>query len=127
MNSTVTLIEVNSETSTCECCGRTDLKRVAVLRLTNGSVVRYGCDCAGRTLGKGVAKSIKAEVARQQRFAEAVAYIEKWENEGRDSSKIANVVNVKYAGCWFTGKVYQIDGVNYTPMNRRVTVSWWAA
>lgn len=46
---TVKVLGVTDETTTCECCGKQNLKRVVVLDI-DGNVVRYGCDCAARAL-----------------------------------------------------------------------------
>lgn len=67
----VTLLAITDETSVCECCGKTNLKRVAVLQLADGSVVRYGRDCAAKALGKKVGKDIDFLV-------EITAYVSKY-------------------------------------------------
>jgi hypothetical protein len=45
----VKVLGTTDETSTCECCGKRNLKKVVVLDV-EGEVVRYGCDCAAREL-----------------------------------------------------------------------------
>lgn len=67
----VTLLAINDETTVCECCGKTDLKRVAVLQMADGSIVRYGRDCAAKALGKKIAKDIDFLV-------EITAYVTKY-------------------------------------------------
>jgi hypothetical protein len=37
------------EGGVCECCGKTNLKKVVVLEI-EGEVVRYGCDCASKAI-----------------------------------------------------------------------------
>lgn len=54
----VKLLGINNDVTTCECCGKTNLKRTAVLELPDGSIVHYGRDCAARKLGKSVGKDI---------------------------------------------------------------------
>lgn len=40
-------VGITDESDACECCGRTRLKRVVVLRrVSDGEVVRYGTTCA---------------------------------------------------------------------------------
>jgi hypothetical protein len=70
----VKVLGTTDETSTCECCGKTNLKRVVVLNI-EGDVVRYGCDCAARTLrqeyrGK-ITKSTGAAIWDKARWAMA--------------------------------------------------------
>jgi ribosome-binding protein aMBF1 (putative translation factor) len=45
----VRVLGTTDETSICECCGKTNLKKVVVLEI-EGEIVRYGCDCAGKAL-----------------------------------------------------------------------------
>lgn len=49
MASTFKLLGVNDEVTTCECCGKSNLKCTVVLG-TDGGEVRYGRDCAARAL-----------------------------------------------------------------------------
>ena len=41
------VLSITDDTDTCECCGKTNLKRVVVLDI-DGSIVRYGVNCAAR-------------------------------------------------------------------------------
>lgn len=125
----VTLIEVTSETTVCECCGKVDLKRVAVLNV-NGKVVRYGRDCAARALGKSVAKNIDLFVETQQKIEKSIALIEKFASEyplQTISNKINLTVNCQLSGNVFTVGYKGIKMVQYTPEIYRSQVSWWAA
>lgn len=105
-----TLLAVTDETSTCECCGKTNLKRVAVLQLADGSVVRYGRDCAARKLGKVVGKAIDAKVEEQNILVTIKSLIAKWAGKYSEA-QIANHIHVKYGvvltvknGQWATHK-----------------------
>jgi len=105
-----TLLAVTDETSTCECCGKTNLKRVAVLQLADGSVVRYGRDCAARKLGKVVGKAIDAKVEEQNTLTTIKSLIAKWAGKYSEA-QIANHIHVKYGvvltvknGQWATHK-----------------------
>lgn len=90
-----TLLAVTDETNTCECCGKTNLKRVAVLQLADGSVVRYGRDCAARKLGKVVGKAIDAKVEEANTLATIKSLIAKWTGKYSEA-QIANHIHVKY-------------------------------
>lgn len=76
----------NDEVTTCECCGKTNLKLTVIL--TNGEgEVRYGRDCAARVLapvcygGKVVGSYLTA--LKVQRMAEKAEY----ERERQERSK----------------------------------------
>jgi len=94
----VTLLAVTDETSTCECCGKTNLKRVAVLQLADGSVVRYGRDCAARKLGKTIGKKIDAKVEEQNTIETIKTLIAKWTGKYPEA-QIINHIHVKYGVC----------------------------
>lgn len=55
------IIAITDETSTCECCGKMNLKKVIVMQKEDGSIVRYGTDCAAKAQGKKSA-AVKADV-----------------------------------------------------------------
>jgi hypothetical protein len=71
------VLGTNDETTTCECCGRTDLKKTVVL--SNGDhEVRYGTECAARLL-----KVSKNDVAKSVRAADR----ERVQSEIRESAR----------------------------------------
>lgn len=66
------ILGINDEVTTCECCGRSGLKKTVVL--TNGEQeVRYGTECAARAMQVGKrevesgVKSATAEASRVRR------------------------------------------------------------
>lgn len=77
---------VSDEVTTCECCGKKNLKRTVAISFDGGSPVYYGTDCAARTLGR------KASVVKDQ--MRAVAYAQKWLAAGRTRESIAEVISV---------------------------------
>lgn len=99
----ITLLAITDETTVCECCGKTNLKRVAVLRLANGSVVRYGRDCAAKALGKKIGKDIDFLV-------EIITYVNKY-----PTAKIENMERAIWNKFGMTAKFqdghYQILGL----------------
>lgn len=97
-----TLLAVTDETTVCECCGKSNLKRVAVLQLADGSVVRYGRDCAARKLGKAMGKAIDTKVEQEMTIETIKALIAKW-NGKYTVAQITNHIHVKY-GVWLTVK-----------------------
>jgi hypothetical protein len=97
------ILAITDETPICECCGKSDLKRVVVIELDNGSVVRYGRDCAAKMLGKKVGKDIDF-------LAEITAYVTKWA-----SAKPENMERAIWNKFGMTAKFqdgrYQIHGL----------------
>lgn len=61
------ILGINDEVTTCECCGRTNLKKTVVLGTEHGEV-RYGTACAAKALRQSE-RSVKAAatVAEQNR------------------------------------------------------------
>jgi hypothetical protein len=62
------LVGVTDERDTCDCCGRTDLKRVVVLHDGDNHVF-FGSQCAARLLGKPV-RDVNHEATAAQRRRE---------------------------------------------------------
>jgi hypothetical protein len=74
------------EITTCDCCGKSNLKKTVVLQNENGDYLYYGVDCAARTInnktnGKAVlvqaqavdyAKTLIAKYGLNQKVANAV-------------------------------------------------------
>lgn len=59
--------------TTCDCCGRANLKFTVAIELDDGEVVHYGQVCAARNTGK-TQKVIRAEIATEaKRVREAAA------------------------------------------------------
>ena len=53
--------------TTCDCCGKSNLKMTVAMRLDDGEIVHYGRVCAARNTGKTtpqINSEIKAEAAR---------------------------------------------------------------
>lgn len=92
---TVTLLAVTDDSHTCECCGKTNLKRVAVLQLADGSVVRYGRDCAARKLGKPMGKKIDTKIEEMNTMETIKGLIAKWSGKFPEA-QIINHIHVKY-------------------------------
>ena len=60
---------ITDEITTCECCGRSELKATVAMQLSDGGILHYGRTCAARNSGK-TQKQIRQEV-----FAEEAATI----------------------------------------------------
>ena len=53
-NKMAKLLGVTDDNLGCACCGRSDLKRYAVIQDDNGEIATYGSDCATKVLGRKV-------------------------------------------------------------------------
>ena len=61
---TFTALHLDDSVTTCECCGRTNLKATVLMRSDLGELVHFGRTCASRNSGKSsqqVTKEIRAE------------------------------------------------------------------
>jgi hypothetical protein len=67
---------ITDEVTTCECCGRSELKATVAMQLSDGGILFYGRTCAARNSGKTskqIRQEVFAEEARQQRRQEKMA------------------------------------------------------
>jgi hypothetical protein len=61
-----TAILIDDSITTCECCGRTNLKATVLMQSDLGELVHYGRTCAARNTGKTsqqITKEVRAERA----------------------------------------------------------------
>lgn len=105
------VIGISDEVTTCECCGRTNLKRTVVLELGEGfDPAYYGSDCATRKLlgnnKSGSKKSIES-------IANGIQYARKWLKltEKHTADIVANAIRVRFTNCWINGD-YEIEFSN---------------
>lgn len=55
---------IDDTITTCDCCGRTELKATVAMQLSDGGILHYGRTCAARNSGKTgqqITKEIRAE------------------------------------------------------------------
>lgn len=60
-------IGITDERTSCDCCGKADLKCTVAMETDSGDIVYYGRVCASRNSGKSTAqinKEVKTETAR---------------------------------------------------------------
>ncbi len=119
------VLEIDDSSSICECCGKTNLKLVVVIRLKDGSVVRYGRDCAARILGTQFAKKVDSAIATHKNIIAAIAMINKWQYT-YTVDRIANHINVSLMSCMWDGEQFVLNrDTYYQPEAYRNHVSWW--
>jgi hypothetical protein len=61
---TFTAILIDDSTTTCECCGRANLKATVLMQSDIGELVHFGRTCAARNTGKTsqqITKEVRAE------------------------------------------------------------------
>lgn len=82
----VRFLGTTDDVTTCDCCGRADLKSTVALDV-DGAVVHYGSDCAARAIGRS-AKDVRAatraadqrriDAKRIARDAAHASYMARW-------------------------------------------------
>lgn len=99
------LLGITDERTTCDCCGKTNLKRVAVIDLGEGNIVYYGRDCAAKKLSKSMGTSVDMLV-------EIRAYIVKWSEKYSDPNIIIKGIWNKFGTyAKFADGQYHIQGI----------------
>lgn len=92
----MTLLGICDDVSTCDCCGRKDLKRVVAFETGHG-VVHYGTTCASRAFGFDVEKAIRVQQAKaadaEQRLREQAhrAAMQEWQGWLAQTTGISDI------------------------------------
>jgi hypothetical protein len=74
------VLGTTDERTTCDCCGRTNLKATVVLVPSDGGPdVFYGSDCAARALGVAPTRVKRLAAAADARHADAAPTLAKFE------------------------------------------------
>jgi hypothetical protein len=73
-------IGITDEITTCDCCGRSNLKSTVMISLDGESdPVHYGSDCAAKTLaGRGIKMTGRAIIAAAEKEQAKTAQIARW-------------------------------------------------
>lgn len=99
---------ITDDVTTCECCGRVNLKCTVALDKcdaegnTTGEVVHYGRDCASKAL-KGNNKP--ANVKNIEALARGIEYCRKWLNktENHTARLVASACRTRHCPAWDIG------------------------
>jgi hypothetical protein len=86
MTTTFKILGINDEVTTCECCGKTNLKKTVVLSMNGEGEVHYGVNCAASAL-RGSKKSGDRKAVETE--AAAVSLARKWLNAGHTPEVVA--------------------------------------
>lgn len=85
--SEVRYLGTTDDVTTCECCGRANLKATVALSVDGADPVYFGSDCAARAIGRSVAEvkrgtkkadDDRAAAERARRDAEHAAFMARW-------------------------------------------------
>lgn len=95
------ILGITDEVNTCDCCGRTNLKKTVAMEFEAGGMVHYGTDCAANVVyGAKTAANRKRMEAR----ANAASYVAKWTAIHGTSiavlEAIASAVRTRYCGAF---------------------------
>lgn len=88
---TVKVLGITDERTTCDCCGKSNLKRTVALELENGQTVYYGTTCAMNAF-RGIDKAIKAAQSKYDWYADVKGRITSWTAKGHDPKVICSGV-----------------------------------
>lgn len=100
--------DISDEVTTCECCGKSNLKLTVVLSNGEGEVF-YGRDCAARKLlGNNKSGSVKLV----ERKAQAAVLARKWLSNGHSAEVVAKGIWNRFGFLTSAkGTAVDIDGV----------------
>ena len=84
---TIKVLGITDERTTCDCCGKSNLKRTVALELENGTISYYGTTCATNAF-RGISKAIKSAQAKYDWYTKVQNSIEKWTAKGYDNATI---------------------------------------
>ena len=96
------VLGINDDVTTCECCGRSNLKATVVLESADGSMVHFGKDCAARVMtGDNKSSAVKSI----ESLARCIAYARRWLNHtpAHTAAVVANAIRVRFCGCSVVG------------------------
>ena len=65
---------IDDSVTTCDCCGKSNLKSTVIIELDSGEIVHYGSVCARRNTGKDratITREINAHAAAMKAAADA--------------------------------------------------------
>ncbi len=99
----IRVLGINDDVTTCECCGRQNLKSTVVLEIDEVSVVHFGRDCAARKL---LGSNSRGNVVAVEHLALAIEYARVWlhHTPNHTADVVANAIRVRFAPCHVVGE-----------------------
>lgn len=99
------VLGINDDVTTCEACGKCNLKKTVVLQTADLGIVHYGSDCAARAI-----YGSKARRGTVDKIAAAMDYARKW-MASRPLAAIANVIAVHWCHATVENGRLLVNGV----------------
>lgn len=91
------IIGINDEQTSCDCCGREDLKKTVIVQFEDSDAVqRYGVVCASKMLGRS-ADDLRKEANKAQRLLISSARIAARAEYAQCEARLAFVSAIEYA------------------------------
>ena len=94
------ILGINDDVTTCECCGRSNLKATVVLETEHGDIRHYGRDCAAKSL---MGNNKSASVNSVESLAKAISYARKWLHKTP-----AHTARVVFNKCYLTCRCWTV-------------------
>lgn len=89
------ILGINDDVTTCECCGKSGLKKTVVIQTSEFGIVHYGSQCAAKKLApKGVEASSLLATAMAKQYA--TKWIAAHGNAPEILERIANFIRCKW-------------------------------
>ncbi len=114
-------IGISDTVTTCQCCGKSGLKRTIVMRTNDGELVFYGSTCASRNSGKDaitIRNEINMEQARALRRSDFLARVN---SQAQSTPRAAALAfNARNNGRWFAQAgdiMFKKDGMYYAGLS----------
>lgn len=87
------ILGINDDVTTCECCGKSNLKKTVVLELDGGGEVHYGTDCASRAIHGNNKAGNKKSI---DTLARAASLARKWLAAGHAAEIVATGIGKRF-------------------------------
>lgn len=75
---TYKILGITDDKTSCEKCGKTNLKRTVAISIDGADPVFYGTTCAARAIANN-SKAVRATAENITELANAIAYAQKWQ------------------------------------------------
>lgn len=112
------LLAINSDSETCECCGKNGLKRVMWIETENSGIMAYGVCCGAKALGL---TGNYTTIEQVQKSIETQAKLALAKKEAQNS---ADKFNQVVAVCKKDGEYYTVRERAYNQKLHGFPVCW---
>lgn len=115
MTQTITfkIIGITDETTVCECCGKSNLKKVVVMEnIDTGEIVRYGVDCAARARGNGNKFNTKEAKKAIDFEYEMRVMVKRWMDKGLSAENVVIALGNRGYGAELRNGAIKVRGLS---------------